>query len=116
MPVEDRLWRPEKAAWYLDVKTSWVYEAVRTGRLPCHRVGRHWSGPNDKWWTNDAHTETFSALATWRAELDDAGQDPRDELAFQTQLTDYSHTLKQEGGGVTKPWKPGAPPVEWAGG
>lgn len=21
--------------------TSWVYEAVRTGRLPCHRVGRH---------------------------------------------------------------------------
>jgi excisionase family DNA binding protein len=39
--TEDRLWRPEKAAWYLDVKTSWVYEAVRTGRLPCHRVGRH---------------------------------------------------------------------------
>jgi excisionase family DNA binding protein len=39
--AEDRLWRPEKAAWYLDVKTSWVYEAVRAGRLPCHRVGRH---------------------------------------------------------------------------
>src|ERR1700683_3670664 len=36
--TEDRLWRPEKAAWYLDVKTSWVYEAVRAGRLPCHRV------------------------------------------------------------------------------
>jgi excisionase family DNA binding protein len=41
MLTEDRLWRPEKAAWYLDVKTSWIYEAVRTGRLPCHRVGRH---------------------------------------------------------------------------
>jgi excisionase family DNA binding protein len=39
--VEDRLLRPEQAAWYLNVKTSWVYEAVRTGRLPCHRVGRH---------------------------------------------------------------------------
>jgi excisionase family DNA binding protein len=38
---EDRLLRPEQAAWYLNVKTSWVYEAVRTGRLPCHRVGRH---------------------------------------------------------------------------
>jgi excisionase family DNA binding protein len=38
---EDRLWRPEKAAWYLDVKLSWVYEAVRAGRLPCLRVGRH---------------------------------------------------------------------------
>lgn len=40
-PTEDRLLRPEQAAWYLNVKTSWVYEAVRTGRLPCHRVGRH---------------------------------------------------------------------------
>ena len=37
----DRLLRPDQAAWYLNVKTSWVYEAVRTGRLPCHRVGRH---------------------------------------------------------------------------
>jgi excisionase family DNA binding protein len=39
--TEDRLWRPEKAAWYLDVKPSWIYEAVRSGRLPCLRVGRH---------------------------------------------------------------------------
>ena len=39
--TEDRLLRPEQAAWYLNVKTSWVYEAVRAGRLPCHRVGRH---------------------------------------------------------------------------
>jgi excisionase family DNA binding protein len=38
---EDRLLRPEQAAWYLNVKTSWVYEAVRSGRLPCRRVGRH---------------------------------------------------------------------------
>ena len=40
-PAEDRLLRPEQAAWYLNVKTSWVYEAVRAGRLPCLRVGRH---------------------------------------------------------------------------
>jgi excisionase family DNA binding protein len=39
--TEDRLLRPEQAAWYLNVKPSWVYEAVRTGRLPCRRVGRH---------------------------------------------------------------------------
>lgn len=38
---EDRPLRPEQAAWYLNVKTSWVYEAVRSGRLPCRRVGRH---------------------------------------------------------------------------
>jgi len=38
---QDRLLRPDQAAWYLNVRTSWVYEAVRAGRLPCHRVGRH---------------------------------------------------------------------------
>ena len=29
------------AAALLAVRTSWVYEAVRDGRLPCVRVGRH---------------------------------------------------------------------------
>src|SRR4051794_36079416 len=29
------------AAALLSVRTSWVYEAVRAGRLPCVRVGRH---------------------------------------------------------------------------
>jgi hypothetical protein len=33
----------------------------------------------DKWWKDDSQTETLCALAVWRAELDDAGQDPRDE-------------------------------------
>ena len=32
---------PEQAAELLSVKVSWVYDAVRTGRLPCLRVGRH---------------------------------------------------------------------------
>jgi hypothetical protein len=68
----------------------------------------------DKWWTDESTTETLSALALWRAELDDTGQDPRNELAFQTQLADYSQLLRQHGGGVTKAWKPGAPPPEWA--
>jgi len=33
--------RPEQAAELLNVKTSWVYEAVRTNKLPCLRIGRH---------------------------------------------------------------------------
>ena len=37
----DRLLRPDQAAWYLNIKTSWIYEAVKSGRLPCHRVGRY---------------------------------------------------------------------------
>lgn len=29
------------AAALLSVRPSWIYEAVRDGRLPCVRVGRH---------------------------------------------------------------------------
>lgn len=68
----------------------------------------------DKWWKDESQTETLCALTVWRAELDEAVQDPRDELAFQNQLADYAQVLRQQGGGVTKTWKPGAPPPEWA--
>jgi excisionase family DNA binding protein len=39
--LSDPLLRPEQAAELLAVKESWIYDAVRTGRLPCLRVGRH---------------------------------------------------------------------------
>jgi excisionase family DNA binding protein len=39
--LSDPLLRPEQAAELLAVKLSWIYDAVRTGRLPCLRVGRH---------------------------------------------------------------------------
>jgi hypothetical protein len=68
----------------------------------------------EKWWTDESTVETLGALAVWRAELDETRQDPRDEIAFQTQLNDYSQLLRQKGGGVTKAWKPGATPPEWA--
>jgi excisionase family DNA binding protein len=29
------------AAELLSVRTSWIYEAVREGRLPCVRIGKH---------------------------------------------------------------------------
>lgn len=35
------LLRASEAALLLSVRASWVYEAVRDGRLPCVRVGRH---------------------------------------------------------------------------
>jgi hypothetical protein len=79
------------------------------------RYTRQLAALKDEWWTDESHTETLCALAVWRTEIDDAGQDPREELAFQAQLADYAHTLRQEGGGVTKAWKPGVRPEEWAG-
>jgi excisionase family DNA binding protein len=39
--LDEPLLKPSDAAALLSVRTSWVYEAVRAGRLPCVRVGRH---------------------------------------------------------------------------
>jgi excisionase family DNA binding protein len=39
--LDGPLLRPDQVASLLAVKTSWVYEAVRAGNLPCIRVGRH---------------------------------------------------------------------------
>jgi excisionase family DNA binding protein len=39
--LDGPLLRPEQAAALLAVRTSWIYEAVRTGKLPCLRIGRH---------------------------------------------------------------------------
>lgn len=89
----------------------WGAVVALHGRYP-----RYLEPLKDGWWTDEAHTETLCALAVWRAEIDDAGDDPREELAFQGQLSDYAQTLSRQGGGVTRAWKPGAPPTEWAGG
>ncbi len=60
-----------------------------------------------------SHLETLCALVVWRDWIDQAADDPRHELAFQTQLGDYGHLLRQEGGGVTQLWKPGPAPTAW---
>jgi hypothetical protein len=67
----------------------------------------------DRWWTRSSQTETLCALAVWRDELDNGAPDPREELAFQNQLVDFSDLLRRQGGGVSKAWKPGGLPPEW---
>jgi excisionase family DNA binding protein len=41
LQLDNPLLKPEQAAELLAVRTSWIYEAVRTNRLPCLRIGRH---------------------------------------------------------------------------
>lgn len=65
------------------------------------------------WWKDSSHVETLCALVIWRSWIDAAAEDPRHQLAFQAQLADFSHQLRQEGGSVTPAWKPGAAPPEW---
>jgi hypothetical protein len=69
----------------------------------------------DGWWGDSSHVETLCALVVWRDWIDQVADDPRHELAFHVQLGDYSRELRQEGGGVTRAWVPGAAPDEWTG-
>lgn len=66
------------------------------------------------WWEDAAHVEVLCALVVWRDWIDQVAEDPRHELAFHAQLSDYSRELRQEGGGVTRAWQPGAAPDGWA--
>lgn len=94
----DRAWRQE----------TWGAIVALHGRYP-----RHLGHLKHGWWNDEAITETLAALAVWRAEIDNSAQDPREELAFHHQLADYANTLRQQSGGVSNTWQPGAPPQEW---
>jgi hypothetical protein len=89
---------------------SWMWGGIVAlhGRYPTALAGL-----KDGWWESETHVETLCALVVWRQWIDDAGRDPREELAFQAQLYDYSHILRQEGGSVTRAWTPGAAPDGW---
>ncbi len=95
----DRTWRQE----------MWRAIVALHGRYP-----RHLQDVQTGWWEDESQTETLCALVVWRGDIDDAGQDPREELAFHHQLADYAQTLRQQGGGVEKTWLPGPPPDGWA--
>lgn len=93
------------AAWRAQM---WGGIVALHGRYP-----KALAGLKSGWWLSESHVETLCALVVWRQELDEAGRDPREELAFQARLADYAHVLRQEGGGVSREWHPGAPPGEW---
>jgi len=94
------------ASWRADM---WGQIVALHGRYP-----RALASLKQGWWNEEEHVEALGALATWRAQLDDAGLDPREELIFRGHLLDYAAQLRQEGGGVARAWKPGPPPDEWA--
>jgi hypothetical protein len=98
-PLEDaRTWR----------QFMWGGICALYGRYP--RALEHLK---EGWWESSIHVETLCALVVWRDWIDFAADDPRHELAFQAQLADYGRELRQEGGGVTRAWKPGAAPSSW---
>ncbi len=45
------------------------------------------------WYEHSERVETLTALAVWRASIDAAGEDPREELAFQAALLQLGRVL-----------------------
>lgn len=108
--------RGGRARWLEPYGGSPAWRAEMWGAIVAlrGRYARMLSHLKDGWWSDESHTETLCALVIWRAEIDNSGEDPREELAFQTQLADYARALKVEGGGVERAWQPGGPPNDWA--
>jgi hypothetical protein len=105
----------ERAAWLEPWGGDGDWRAEMWGQIVAlhGRYPRALAPLKEQWWTDAQHTDTLCALACWRAQIDESSVDPREELSFQAQLIEFSHLLRQEGGGVAKAWKPGAPPDEW---
>lgn len=93
------------AGWRMDM---WGQIVALHGRYP-----KALAWLQDEWWSEEQLVEPLCALAVWRGEIDDAGVDPREELAFQGQIDVFAEKLRRQGGGVTKAWKPGGPPDRW---
>jgi hypothetical protein len=94
---------PERNAWRNEL---WA------GILDLHRRYRDALGnlPAD-WWREPALVELLGALVTWRATIDVHGSDPREELAFHTQLIAFGALLDQRPGG--RSFSEDALPAEW---
>lgn len=78
------------------------------------RYPQHLAGLQAGWWGYPAQLEILGALAHWRALIDHAAKDPREELLFHAQLAEYGEALRASGRGVANAWQPGAPPDGWA--
>lgn len=96
----------DQAAWRAEM---WTAVVALHRRYP-----QQLAGLQDGWWEQPSHHETVAALAVWRAQLDHAATDPREELLFQAQLAEYGEILRAVGRGVASAWRPGAPPDGWA--
>lgn len=68
----------------------------------------------EDWWRDSQLVETLCAMAAWRANIDAASEDPREELAFQNQLTHFSNVLDRLPLGADKGrFKDGPAPDAW---
>jgi hypothetical protein len=81
-----------------DTRARWRSE-LWTAVLALHeRYPDELANLDADWWRNPSRVEVLGALATWRSTIDTSGQDPREELAFHTQLMAFGAILDQTPG------------------
>lgn len=107
--------RPRPAAWLEPEHGIADWRAATWGAIVTlhHRYPQQLAAVQHGWWEHPAQRETLAALSAWREELDRHGQDPRDELLFHEQLTQYGNSLRSQARGVARAWQPDAPPDNW---
>lgn len=66
------------------------------------------------WHERRERAETLAALAIWRANIDAAAEDPREELAFHNAIQQLARILDQTPG-VVRPFKPDPKRQGWLG-
>jgi hypothetical protein len=66
------------------------------------------------WHERPERTETLAALAVWRANIDEAAEDPREELAFHNAIQQLARVLDQAPG-LVRPFKPDPKRRDWPG-
>jgi hypothetical protein len=95
-PGERQLWRSQLWAAVLALHRRY---AAALANLP------------GDWWRDAALTEVLGALVAWRSTIDVCGSDPREELAFHTQLIAFGRLLDERPGGDV--FRESAPPPAW---
>jgi len=85
-------------------RRMWGSIAALYGRYP-----RQLAHLREGWWKDFSHVETLCALVVWRDWIDVAAEDPRHELAFQAQLTDFSQHSDKKAAALRRPGSQGQP-------
>jgi len=106
---------PQTASWIEPsdhTKQSWRSETWMAILALCARYTVELARLEHAWWQRTSRVETLAALAEWRNQLDQRGQDPREELAFQAHLTELQDTLEHTPATGTNTFNPADPPPD----
>lgn len=105
---------PERPAWLEPYGGDRTWRAVTWGAIAAlhSRYPHQLRALQEDWWQDSAQLEQLSALAHWRAHLDEHATDPREELYFHDTLNRLARRLTEKPG-TTGRWNANTIPTGW---